>query len=349
MKVKKAAVLANHTSLRVGGPAETLIILESGDKLADVLGQCQQPIWVFGSGSNSLVSDKGLPGTVVLNDVGSIEQISPTKLRADSGVNWDALVQKAIELGLFGLEFTSGVPGTVGAAVVGNIAAYGHSVANRLVEATILDTANGSIAKWDNAAFEFSYRSSALIKTENKNLVVLDATFEFSTTATDSLAYDSALKVGQEIGLQADSLANRRAIILETRKRAGSLLVDSKSGPWTAGSFFKNPLVNEDQVQAIIAHEETGVSREQLLHQNKIHGGSSVRVSAAHVLLAAGFHRGQTWGNVRLHADHILKVENCGGATAQEIYDVIQHILKTVRQKLNIELEPEVRFLGEFK
>jgi UDP-N-acetylmuramate dehydrogenase len=107
-------------------------------------------------------------------------------------------------------------------------------------------------------------------------------------------------------------------------------------------------LVDESQVQKILEHEEFKVSREQLLRQNVIHGGDKTRVSAAHVLLAAGFERGQTWGEVRLHPNHILKIENTGNATAQEIYDVVQIILGTVEQKLGIKLEPEVRFLGEF-
>jgi UDP-N-acetylmuramate dehydrogenase len=348
MKLQQSVALAAYSSLSVGGPAETLIELEATDNLRETLSQYTQPMWVLGAGTNCLISDKGLPGVVIINHAGSITRKDDTHLRADSGVTWDDLVQKAISFGLYGLEFSSGIPGSVGAAVVGNIAAYGHSVAKCLTEATLLDTADGSIVTWQNQDFAFDYRTSALQKVSNRNLVVLDATFEFSPEPTGNLEYDSALKVAAELNISPDSLENRREIIIETRRRAGSLLDAKHAGLKTAGSFFKNPLVNPEQVQALITHEETGVSRQQLLHQNKIHGGSSVRVSASHVLLAAGFERGQTWGNVRLHPDHILKVENTGGATAQEIYDVVQLILKTVKQKLNIVLEPEVRFLGEF-
>lgn len=348
MKLQKSVALAAYTSLHVGGPAETLITLEPGDNLQQVLQPYKQPIWVLGGGTNCLISDKGLPGTVVINQAGSIKQVKSTQLRADSGVIWDDLVQESIELGLYGLEFSSGIPGSVGAAVAGNIAAYGHSVAQRLVEAKILDTADGTVSTWANKDLGFSYRHSELQKPANKNLVVLHATFELSETPYGKLEYDSALKIARELAIEPDSLNNRRTIILETRRRAGSLLDKSQQSLLTAGSFFKNPVVTPDQVQAIIAHEETGVSRQQLLHQNKIHSGDSVRVSASHVLLAAGFNRGQRWGQVRLHPDHILKVENMGQATAQEIYDVIQTIIKNVKTKLGITLEPEVRFLGQF-
>jgi UDP-N-acetylmuramate dehydrogenase len=348
MQVLHNVALAPYTSLRVGGPAENLLELTDNDDLAVVVNQQPQPIWVLGGGTNCLVSDKGLPGTVVLNQVGKIRQLGPTRLQADSGVVWDNLVKKAIELDLYGLEFCSGIPGSVGAAVVGNIAAYGQSISDRLIEATLLDTSDNSVSTWQNQDFGFAYRTSQLQKLENKALVVLTATFELSPTPLGDLEYDSAKKIAQTLGLEADTLAHRREIIMETRKRAGSLLEDKQTGPWTAGSFFKNPVVNEEQARAIIAHDETGISIEQLLHQNKIHSGVSGRVSAAHVLLAAGFSRGQTWGQVRLHPDHILKLENVGQASAQDIYNVVQQIIKTVRQKLGITLEPEVRFLGEF-
>lgn len=136
---------------------------------------------------------------------------------------------------------------------------------------------------------------------------------------------------------------------METRRRSDSLFNDSAVGPWTAGSFFKNPVVDESQIEAIIANEEVaGKTKEQILRQNQIHGQNQARVSAAHVLLAAGFKRGQTWGQVRLDLEHVLKVENMGAATAQEIYAVVQEIIHTVKEKLGVTLVPEVRIMGEF-
>ncbi|MEO5627401.1 MAG: UDP-N-acetylmuramate dehydrogenase [Candidatus Saccharimonadales bacterium] len=347
MNVQHNVELAPYTSLRVGGMAKNFI-QTSGQDLQSVVMEAGSPIWVIGYGTNSLISDKGLDGTVVMNQGGHIKQLNATTIKVDSGVLWDDFIQKLIELGLYGLEFTSGVPGSTGAAVIGNIAAYGHAVADSLVGATILNTETGTVTSWENEAFEFGYRTSALQKPQNSKLVVLDATFQLSPTAVGPLEYDSALKIASELHLEANSLANRRTIILETRRRAGSLVSTNSKGPWTAGSFFKNPVVTPDQVETIISYDESGITKQQLLRQNQIHGGSSVRVSAAHVLLAAGFNRGQTWGQVRLHPDHILKIENVGQATAQEIYEVVQEIISTVSQKLGITLEPEVRFLGDF-
>jgi len=350
MKLSHNVNLSGYTSLKTGGPVEQLVELETDDDLQAAIVQygSEGQIWILGYGTNCLVSDKGLPGTVIINKSGRIQEIGPRKFKVDSGVNWDQFIQYAIQKDAWGLEFTSGIPGGVGAAINGNIAAYGHKVADCLVEATLLDTSNHSIGIREASFFAFDYRTSNLQQPENQNLVVLDATFEMQTSPTSELAYASALAVAKDLGITPVSLENRRAIIMETRKRAGSLLKDASEGPWTAGSFFKNPVVSEDKAQVIIDHEETNITREQLYIQNRIHGQNSMRVSAAHVLLAAGFQRGQTWGNVGLHPDHILKIENLGNATAQEMYDVVQMILATVKEKLDIALVPEVQFLGEF-
>jgi UDP-N-acetylmuramate dehydrogenase len=349
MHVAKNILIAQYTSLKVGGPVERLIALEQGELLQGIISDAQKngPVWVLGYGTNCLISDKGLPGTVILDQTGSLERLTTNRFKAESGLSWDELVQTAIANNLWGIEFASGIPGGVGAAITGNIAAYGHKVADVLVEATILDPKSGSTEVWRGNQFGFDYRSSSLQLPENQHLIVLNATFEFSDAPTGELEYHSALKTAQDLGLKPDSLENRRKIILETRRRAGSLLTTVQAGPWTAGSFFKNPVVDENQIQAIISHEEASITPQQLLRQNQLHSGTKARVSAAHVLLAAGFHRGQTWGNVRLHPDHILKVENMGNASAREMYDVVQHILATVKQKLDIDLQPEVRFLGE--
>jgi len=350
--IQENAELKDYTSLRVGGRAERLIQAEQHDDLAMIISQyrSQGPIWVLGDGTNCLISDKGLPGTVILNHSGDIQKLGPTKFKAGSGVSWDDFIQRLIAENLWGLEFTSGIPGGVGAAVVGNIAAYGHKVADCFTEATILDASDGSVETWDKARLNFDYRSSTLQLPENKDKIVMDASFELSENPMSELEYASALKLAEELNLTPDTLVKRRQIIMETRRRADALFSkDNRQGPWTAGSFFRNPLIDQKQVEVIIAYEEqAGKTKEQILRQNQIHGQDRARVSASHVLLAAGFKRGQSWGHVRLDPEHILKVENMFGASAQEIYDVVQEIVSTVKDKLGIELVPEVRFLGEF-
>lgn len=345
MITHKSIPLAPYTSLKVGGPAKLLYELEGPDELIDALKKhTTDEVWMLGSGTNSLISDKGLSGVVITNNEGDI-RVDDTTVTADSGVNWDKLVQKTIESDLYGFELMSGIPGGVGAAIVGNIAAYGQKIADTFVSARIFNRKTNATQTLRKSDLGFDYRTSML--TRHPEFIIIDATFELSKKPTMQLEYESALQVAKKLHLVPHGLEDRRKIIMETRRQAGSLLLPS-SDHATAGSFFKNPVVNEKQVDTIVSFEETGISKEKLLRQNKLHGGQTMRVSAAHVLLAAGFKRGQTWGNVRLHPDHILKIENTGRARAQEIHDVVEYIIGTVKSRLGVTLEPEVRFLGDF-
>lgn len=343
--------LAPYTSLAVGGPAERLYTCETSRELEQVLPTIEtEQLWLLGYGANALISDAGLPGTVIMTHGGTISRDDTTVI-ADTGVWWDDLVQYAITANLWGLEMMSAIPGGVGAAVVGNIAAYGQAVADTLQWVDVWDRASRQVRRLPAAELGLQYRYSLFHTPEFKDLVILRAAFELSTQPTKNITYQSALDIATEKGFDLTTLAGRRDTTLETRARAGSLWDYRTPNEYlhTAGSFFRNPTVDEATANHLMAYDETGKTAEMIQKMNQVHGGSSLRVSAAHVLLAAGFQRGQTWGPVRLHPDHILKLENTGGASAQQIYDVAQEILRTVREKLGVELSPEVRFLGEFK
>lgn len=338
--------LAPYTTLGVGGPADTLIITETYDETLQVLQSTENPIWFLGYGSNCLISDKGLSGTTILWRGGSISH-TDTELTVDAGVLWDDLVKAAIEHGLWGFELMSEIPSTVGGAIFGNIAAYGQQVSDTLVWVEVYDTDTKEIYTLQQDEITFAYRQSSLQSEPQRK--ILRARFKLATTPLHTLKYDSAIAIADELGLDPENLEQCRKIIIETRTHAGSIYhYDDPNAERTAGSFFKNPLVSIEQAKMLASFDETGKTLDRIVNQSKIHGGNAQRASAAHVLLAAGFHRGQSWGNVRLHPNHVLKIETLPGATAQDVYDVTQLILDAVKDKLDISLEPEVKFLGEF-
>ncbi len=348
MKILENVLLAPYTSLFCGGKAQYFVECSTTKELKGALEENPtQEVTVIGYGTNSLISDRGLPGLTILYRGGDV-RFEDTLLIADAGVWWDDLIEASNTKKLWGLEFTNGVPSSVGGAVMGNIAAYGQQVSDSLVWIEVLDRTTLQTKRVAASEIEFEYRKSSLQTLPE--VIITKAAFQLSETVTTPLAYASALKVADELGLNPNDLEARAKIILEARKRAGSLYqLGNSTQSHTAGSFFKNPVVTPEQVKEIISHEEKSVGHSLVLSQNKIHGGSSQRVSAAHVMLAAGFSRGQAWGNVRLHPDHILKIENTGNASAQEVYDVAQHIMVTAKEILGVNLEPEVKFLGEFE
>lgn len=343
---RKNVLLAPFTSFRCGGPAEELIECYSREELVSVLGERSvSPPWMLGYGANVLISDKGLPGTTIVWRGGDIVQ-QGTRIIVDGGVWWDDLVTKTIHAGLWGMELTSGIPGSVAAALVGNVAAYGQQASDRLVDIDVFNTITHTEKKIARDNIEFSYRKSSL---QSKPYIILGATFDLSPNNTTKLAYASATAIAEELKYNTNTLEGRRDTIMETRRRAGSLYDPNDPNPSrTAGSFFKNPVVPNDLAEYFASFDETGKALSLLKSQNVIHGGSESRASVAHILLAAGFRRGQTWGEVRLHPQHVMKIENLGNAKAQDIYNVAQGIIETVREKFEITIEPEVKFLGEF-
>lgn len=347
MQILKSVSLANYSSFHTGGIAESLVICDSAAELLKVISEQEnKKLSCLGFGTNVLISDKGLDGTVAVCRGGSMK-LDGTMLIAGAGVWWDDLVERAIDEDLWGVELMSGIPSSIGGAIMGNIAAYGQQISDTLEWVEVIATDSQKIERIPASTLSYDYRYCSLKDTPG--IVVLRAGFKLSKSPTQTLEYGSALRIATELQLSTDTLPDRRAIILEARSRAGSLYDPSTQiNSYTAGSFFKNPIVSLEQAKKVIAFDETGKSTEVLLRQNQIHGGSDHRVSAAHVMLAADFSRGQSWGSVRLHPDHILKIENTGNATSQEIYDVAQLIIHKAKEDLDIDLEPEVQFLGDF-
>lgn len=346
MQVQKNVSLAQYTSLHAGGEAENFLFCKNTEEFLEaLLSTDEKPVHVFGFGTNTLISDKGLSGLTIIYQ-GGTTSLNEGVLVADAGVWWDDLVNFALERNLWGIELTSGIPSSVGGAVVGNIAAYGQQISETLVWIDVFDLNTKQQRRIEAGDIQFEYRASSL--QQQDNIILLKAGFKLSDYMTTKLTYASATSVANELGLDPDDLLSRQKIILETRRRGGSLYNPVQPESYTAGSFFKNPLVTEEQAERVAAFDESGKSLQHLMNQNMVHGGDTKRVSAAHVLLAAGFKRGQAWGSVRLHPDHILKIENTGDASAQEIYNVAQHIILQVKEKLGIDLEPEVKFIGDF-
>jgi UDP-N-acetylmuramate dehydrogenase len=347
MQTATHSPLAPYTSLKVGGQAETLLICETYEEVVKALQNAKDTeAHLLGFGSNCLISDHGLEGTTIIWRGGEIQQ-QDNVLIADAGVWWDDVVQYAIAHNLWGLELMSEIPSSVGGAVFGNIAAYGQQVSDTLAWVEVYDRNTGEVKRREKTDMTFAYRESSL--QSEPHIAILRVAFNLSPTPLHTLRYGSALTIAQELGYSTTTLEGLRDTIIETRRRAGSIYhPDDPHAERSAGSFFKNPLVSARQAEALAAYDESGKTLERIAEQNRIHGGSDQRASAAHVLLAAGFTRGQTWDRVRLHPKHVLKIETLAGATAEEVYTVTQEIITTVQDKLDITLIPEVRFLGKF-
>jgi UDP-N-acetylmuramate dehydrogenase len=346
MKISENTSLASYTSFNVGGPAEQLITIEDTEDIAEAIRIVQdKQLWLLGYGTNVLISDLGLPGTTLLFRNQEIE-VSDDTIIAEAGAGWDDLVQKSIDSNLWGLELLTGIPGSVGGAALININAYGQAQSDRAIWVECFDKSKTKLVKLSPQEIAWGYKQS-LFQT-NPNLIIGRVAYRLEKEPTTEVNYQPIIDMSKELDIKLDTLKSRREAVFQTRERAGSIFVYGRNNPKTVGSFFKNPLVTKEQADYLIGFDETGKTKEQIAKMNQVHGGDKLRVSAAHVLLAAGFKRGQSWGYVRLHSDHLLKIENTGQATAADIYNVAQTIIQTVKDKFGIVLEPEVRIMGGF-
>ena len=226
--VGRDQLLARHTSLRIGGPADLLAVAETVQALRQAVAlawEHQVPLRVLGAGSNVLVSDAGVRGLVVVNRARGIAFHSTGEhgpegapsVSAESGASLSTVARQAVSRGLAGLEWAATIPGTVGGAVIGNAGAWGGNVASTLVSASVLER-RGSVVEWHVERFEYNYRSSILKRQAMPGLlpaVVLEAKFR--------------LQQGDRGALEtqvADMTARRKA---------------SQPPGATCGSVFKNP------------------------------------------------------------------------------------------------------------
>ncbi|MDD3369321.1 MAG: UDP-N-acetylmuramate dehydrogenase [Lachnospiraceae bacterium] len=166
--------MAAHTTFRVGGPADCLILVENREELENLLSllrKTESPFFLLGNGSNLLVGDKGYDG-IVIKLTGDFQSIrlgemkasdGNSSLRAGAAVTLAALARKAMELGLTGLEFASGIPGTLGGGLVMNAGAYDGELGEIITYVEVLNE-SGEVMRLDHDTMEFGYRTSAIKK-----------------------------------------------------------------------------------------------------------------------------------------------------------------------------------------
>ena len=173
--------MKKHTTFRIGGPAEYLILPQTAGEIADVVKLCRQeeiPWYIVGNGSNLLVADEGVRGVVIqlLRNFNQI-QVEGCQIRMQAGAQNAAVAKRALDASLTGFEFAAGIPGTIGGAVVMNAGAYGGEMKDILKEVTVLDQ-NGMIRTIPAEELELGYRTSIIAR---KGYVVLEAVIVLKT------------------------------------------------------------------------------------------------------------------------------------------------------------------------
>ena len=332
--------LNKYTSLRVGGPAKSIVnVSTEAEIIAAIEAAGDSPVLIIGGGSNVLISDNGFEGTVIHianNQAESeVDACSGATLTIGAGENWDDFVATTISRGFAGLETLSGIPGTVGAAPIQNIGAYGHEVSEFITRVRTYDRENKAIKTFTNSECEFEYRNSHFKKNPGR-YIVLSVQFqirrgEISTPITYA---ELAKKLGIAVGEKAPVVDTRKAV-MELRAAKGMLLNPDDKDSWSAGSFFTNPIVSTEIASAL----PEGAPKWPM-------ADGRVKTSAAWLIEHSGIDKGHAHGGAAVSSKHVLALTNSGNATAEEIAQLARQVRASVEAKFGITLEPEVNLVG---
>ena len=253
----------------------------------------------------------------------------------NSEEDWDEFVATTIDRGFAGLETLSGIPGTVGAAPIQNIGAYGHEVSEFITRVRTYDRQKKAIKTFTNQECEFEYRNSHFKKHPGR-YIVLSVQFQLrlGETSTPITYAELATKLGIAVGEKAPVVATRNAV-MELRASKGMLLNPNDKDSWSAGSFFTNPIVSAEVASALPEGAPKWPTAD-----------GRVKTSAAWLIEHSGIDKGQTHGGARISTKHVLALTNSGNATAEELVELAREVRASVQEQFGIILEPEVNLVG---
>ena len=324
----------------MGGPAQKILQVSTQEEIIAAIEEAgDSPILILGGGTNVLVSDSGFEGTVIRISNNSVQTevdaCSGATLTIGAGEDWDELVATTIDRGFAGLETLSGIPGTVGAAPIQNIGAYGHEVSEFITRVRTYDREKKEIRTFTNSECEFSYRCSHF-KSHPGRYVVLEVQFQIRRgEMSDPITYaELSKKLGVDMGDKAPVVDVRKAV-LELRAAKGMLINSQDKDSWSAGSFFTNPIISQQAADGL-----PNAAPKWPLTDGR------VKISAAWLIENSGIHKGDEVGGARISTKHVLALTNSGNATASDIATLARKARDQVQNTFGITLEAEVNLIG---
>lgn len=309
LEIKENEILANHSTLKIGGPAKYFAAAKSKDDLKEAINFAKNlpaqagknvPLLVIGGGSNILFKDKGFDGMIVqVQDLGF--KVQDSSIVAGAGISFGKTIMDSINNNLSGLEWGVGIPGTVGGCVAGNCGAYGHSI-SEFVESISVLSEEGEEKVYSNEECGFGYRES-----------------RFKGAKSGEIILEVKLKLAE--GDKGKSMELIKEVALS---RKGS----NPRHP-SAGCVFKNIIIDE------LENKDEFL---KLIPQEKIKGG---KFPAGWLMRECGLF-GKEMGGAKIWDDHCNYIINAGGAKADDVLGLIALCKAKVKEKFNIDLGEEI-------
>jgi UDP-N-acetylmuramate dehydrogenase len=347
MLIEENKSLAPLTTFGIGGPSRWFVEAASEDEIVEATAWARDrnaPLFVLGGGSNVLIADRGFDGLVLRvglrgvktqsEDVGKVEE---KIFSVAAGEDWCAFVDRAVDEKCAGIECLAGIPGTVGGTPVQNVGAYGQEVSSSIERVKVFDLFERVFREFSAADCGFSYRRSRFNSTDRGRFIVTRVDYRLTLNGAPTLRY-ADLQKAFEKGSQPD-LKEVAAAVKRIRQSKGMLLVDGDADCRSAGSFFKNPVVSEEQASRITS--ATGQTPPRFPA-----GDGFVKLPAAWLIEHAGFAKGYELGAAAISSRHTLALTNRGSANAADILSLAGQITAGVAARFGIHLEMEPVLIG---
>ncbi len=332
--------LADFTTLRLGGPCADVVTADTQQSLVSAVISAdaeQLPLLLLAGGSNVVIGDQGWAGRVVLVRSKGI-RVDGDLVEVAAGESWSDFVAAMVAEGRSGIEALSGIPGSVGATPIQNVGAYGQEVAMTITSVRVWDRHRRVAEVLDTAECGFAYRDS-MFKRAPGRFVVLSVTFRLPATGISApLRYaELAKKLSLPTGVTAP-LQVVAAAVLDLRRAKGMVLDSHDHDTWSAGSFFTNPIVSQDQAALLPPHAPRYPAAD-----------GAVKISAAWLIENSGFGKGYATAinaPVAVSTKHTLALTNRGTATTADLLELAARVRAGVAARFGIELQPEPVLVG---
>ncbi len=340
--IPTSTLLADLTTLRVGGPARRVVVARTEEELVASVRDADdrgEPVLILGQGSNVLVADSGFDGLVVVvatrGLVADVSACAGAFVTVAAGEPWDDVVAHAVAQEWIGLETLSGIPGATGATPIQNVGAYGSDVSATIARVRTWDRTQRAFRTFAAADCGFGYRTSRF-KAEPDRYLVVDVSFQLELGPLSApIRYtELAAAVGVVPGERAP-LGTVRDAVIALRRSKGMVLDAADHDTWSAGSFFTNPVLTPDAAAAL---PEDAPRYPQ--------PDGTVKTSAAWLIERAGFTKGYGDGPATVSGKHTLALTNRGSATATDVLDLARTVRSGVRERFGVTLEPEPVLVG---
>ena len=335
MDVMTNISLKQYTTMKLGGEARYMATADSPGDVVSLYRNARKenlPIFVLGGGSNVITHDEVFEGIVLLNKIKGFEVISETDETTDvkigAGEVWDEVVEKAIELGLQGIEAMSGIPGTAGAAPVQNVGAYGQEIADTLISLEAYDSKTDTIVTISADECDFSYRNSIFRDKEKGRYCILNITLRLNKAEPKPPYYASLQKYIDENDIREVNLSVIRVAVLNIRSEK---LPDPAELP-SAGSFFKNALVEKWKLEEL--------QREYSDIPNYAMSDGRYKIPTGWLIDKAGL-RGYRSHGMRVYEKNALVLVNDSATGYDDLAAIREEIVQIVFDKFGIKIEQE--------